>query len=99
MKEGKARNLKAGMDAENMDGCLLAYWFALHVLFTLFSYKTQDHLPSNDTIHSEWGPPLTLPGEENTLTALPTSQSDRGIFSIEVPSSPVTLACFKVTKN
>lgn len=64
------------MDAENMDWCLLADWFALHGLFTLLSYKTQGRLLRDGTIHSEWGPPLLLPGEENTLLVLSSSRCE-----------------------
>jgi hypothetical protein len=35
------------------------YWLALHGLFSLLSYRTQDYQPRDDTTHSGLGP-LTL---------------------------------------
>jgi hypothetical protein len=71
--------------------CLLCvlFWFCLFVFcflgfcFVWFLYTCQDDL---------WRlAPHTM--------SFPTSQSGRGAFSIEVPSSQRTLACDKLTKN
>ena len=34
-----------------------AYWLAPHSLFSLLSYRTQDHLPIGGTTHIGLGPP------------------------------------------
>jgi hypothetical protein len=42
------RNLEAEADAEAMEGA--AYWLTPHDLFSLLSYRTQDHQPRDGTI-------------------------------------------------
>ena len=58
-------------------------------------------LPLRDEDTQSWLVPLTLLiNQENALADLPTTcQSDGGIFSVEVYSSPVTLACDKLPKT
>lgn len=43
------------------------------------------------------GYPTPITNQENAPTGLPTDQFDRGSFSIEIPSSQVSLACVEVT--
>ena len=45
----QGRNLEVGADAEAMEGA--AYWLAPHGLFSLLSYRTQDHQPRGGTTH------------------------------------------------
>jgi hypothetical protein len=59
-----------------------------------------DHLPRDGTTHSGLYPPLSILNQENAgYTHLRvTGQSYRDIFSVEVPSFQVILACAKLTK-
>ena len=61
-----------------------AYRLIIHGLLSLFPY--QDHLPRDGTAHSEL-PPTSFCNQENSSNNLPTGQSDRGNFSIELTSS------------
>jgi hypothetical protein len=75
-----------------------AGWLALHSLLTLLSYTIQKHLPR-----------VVLPPMDLALThksqsrqypiGMLTFKSDKGIFSTEVPSSRITLACVKLNKK
>lgn len=51
-------------------------------------YATQDHPPRDGITNSELGPPTSV-------TVLHTG----GVFSVEIPSSQVTLVCVEVAKN
>jgi hypothetical protein len=48
LKQG--RNLEAGADIEAMESA--AYWLAPHGLFSLLSYRTQDHMARDGTTHT-----------------------------------------------
>lgn len=65
-----------------------AYWHVHCDLFNLFSYKTQDHQPGVV-------PPTIIQLLRKYPTGLPIAWPYGGIFSIEVPSSQMTLACLK----
>jgi hypothetical protein len=47
LKQG--RNLEAGADAESLEGA--AYWLVLYKLFSLLSYRTEDHQPRDGNTH------------------------------------------------
>lgn len=51
------------------------------------------------TIHKGLGPPITIVNEENAPTHLPTDRSYEGVFSVETPSSKMTLACVELTET
>jgi hypothetical protein len=51
-------NLQAGADAEAMEGA--ANWIASHGLFTLLSYRTQDHQSGDGPTFNGLGPPTLL---------------------------------------
>lgn len=42
------------------------HWLALHVLLSLFSYTTQDHLPNIGTAYSELEPLTSIINQENS---------------------------------
>ena len=77
------------------------YWLALHGLVNLLSYSTQDHLPWDGTTLKELGGPshVNYKSRSTPTTGLPTGQSGRGIFLVEVPSSKRTLVCVKLTEK
>lgn len=56
-------------------------------------------LPRGDTTYSELDPPVTIINQEDVPKCLSIGQSGVGgvIFSIEFPSSKMTLACIKLT--
>jgi hypothetical protein len=77
-----------------------AYWLIIpHSFLRLLPYCTQDHLLRCGTTQREPGPPISITNQGNSPTDLPLSQSDRGIFLIESPSSWMNLACVKLTKQ
>jgi hypothetical protein len=51
------------------------------------------------TTHHELGSPTSIINQENASIGLTTGQFGGDIFSIEVPSSKMTLACVKLIKN
>jgi hypothetical protein len=51
----QGRNLKAGADAEAMEGA--AYCLAFPDLLSLLSYRTQDYQPRDGTTNNGLGPP------------------------------------------
>lgn len=51
-----------------------------------------DHLPRGDAVYSGLNPSTSIINQEYALTILPTGQSDGSIFSLEVPSSHMTLS-------
>jgi len=71
------RNLEAGTDPESIENA--AYWLA-HDFFSLLSYGTEDHQPSNSTTHNGLGPTSSI-----TIKKMPTAgfQLDSlGAFSL-----------------
>ena len=86
-----------GTEAETME--VAAYWLAPHGLLSLLSYITQDHLPRDGTAHSGLSPPTPIINQEKGSPAMPTGQSDGGMFSVEVLSSQMTMACVELTKT
>lgn len=63
-------------------------------------YSTQDHLPRGSTNHSGMDPPKSTLIQKNPHPSnLFTGQCDGGIFSVEGPSSQMTLACIKLAKT
>lgn len=96
IEESQGRNLEAGSDAEAMEEyCLQACssWLAQPS-----SYRTKDHQPRDGTTHRGLGPPIFIINKK-MCTHLRRGQSDRGCFSVEAPSSQMTLACVKLTKS
>lgn len=69
----------------------VAYQLAPHSFFSLFSYRTHDHLSPG------MAPPKTgQPPPPQSIISLPTTPfyaAYEGIFSTGVPSSQMTLAC------
>ena len=65
-----------------------ASWLAPAGLLSLLTYRTQDHLPRDGTIHNRLYPLPSITNLEKYLTAGPY----RGIFSTEGPSFQETLA-------
>lgn len=55
--------------------------------------------PGGGTALSGLGPPQISHSSRKFPADLPTGHSNRGVFSIEILSSKVTLACVKLTKN
>ena len=68
-----------------------AYCLALHCWLSYLLYTALDHLPRGGTAHSGLHPPTPIINQEKALTDLPISQSDGGIFSIDVLASKMTL--------
>ena len=70
-----------------------AYCLAPHGLLSLLSYRTQDHQPRDGTTHSGLGLP-----HQSLIKKMPlhTAHLYGGIFSLEAPSSLMTLACVKL---
>lgn len=64
-------------------------------LVQLSSYTAKTSLPRGGSAHSGLGP-LTLIIKQEIV---PTSQSYESIFSIEILSSKMILACVKLTRN
>ena len=66
----------------------------LSSLLNLLSQTTKDCLPRGGTACPQWaGPFHSNHQSRKCTTGLPTGQSGGDIFSIEVPSSQMTLAC------
>ena len=61
------RDLEVGTDAEAMRGT--AFWLAPYGLLSLLSYRTQDHMPRDGTIHSVLYSPPSITKYENTVQA------------------------------
>lgn len=78
------RKLEAGIVAETMEKhCLLA---CFQGLLSLISYTSQDHQSwSRTTLTHCWLPPAS------EIFTDKKNESDRGIFSVEVPLSQITL--------
>lgn len=83
-----------------------AYWLAPLSLLGLLSYTTQTYLPRGVLSTVGWALPhqslvkqMNAPLPTPPIPELPTGQSDGGNFSVEVPSSPASLACVLLTKN
>ena len=55
-------------------------------------------LPKDSTTYNSLGPPTSIINQDNNPTDLPTDSSHRGLFSIEIISSEMTLDCAKLTK-
>jgi hypothetical protein len=49
-----------GRNSGRMSWRSAAYWLAPHGLFSLYSYKTQDHVPRSGTAHSGLSPPTLI---------------------------------------
>jgi hypothetical protein len=70
-----------------------AYWIASPGLISLFSCRTQDYHPRDNTTHNGLVPPLLIINGEICLTV----GSHGGIFSTEAPFLVITPACVKLT--
>lgn len=69
------------------------FWLAPQSLLSLLFCTTQENLPRDVTTHRGLGPPTSIINEESAPSDLPTYQSYGNIFSIEIPSFQVTIAC------
>lgn len=75
------------------------YRLAPCVLINLLLYLPQDHLPGSGTTHGGLDPHthththISIVNQENSVTLLPTGQSEGDILSTEV-----TPVCIKVAK-
>lgn len=67
------------------------YWLAPHGPLSLFSYTTRNHLHRGGTAHCGLGP-LYQSLIRKMPHRVPVSRLVGGIFSVEVPSSQMTLA-------
>ena len=76
-----------------------AYRLAVCGLLSLLSHTTQDHPSRGGTTHRRLGPPTSVINQEKAPTGMPTGQVDRGISSVEVPSSQTTLTCIKLIQK
>lgn len=69
-------------------------------LLSLNPYTTQDHLSRGSATHRGQGPPTPFVNQENASQATCLQgQLDGSRFSLEVPSSQITLASVKLTKT
>ena len=88
----QGRNLETGTDAQVMKRCYLltgSFYFLFH----------KDHPPRSGTTSAEWTL-IYISRQLETFTAgLPAGQYGRDIFSVEVPSSQMILACVKLTQK
>lgn len=84
---------QAGTEAGTMEGCCSPAW-SLRLIQLAF-YTAQKHLTGSGTTHSGLCPPTSIINQENGLPGY----SDGSIFSINVPSSQMTLVCVKLTKS
>ncbi|XP_075801350.1 pumilio homolog 1 isoform X9 [Microtus pennsylvanicus] len=83
------KEFRAGTDTERQ-WRNAACWLGL---LSLIAYSTQDHLPAQGWYQPQWaGSSLISHQSTKCITVLLTGQSGGGIFSIEVPSSKITLA-------
>lgn len=80
---------EAGAYAEGCRGC---EGVLLTGLLCLLLIEPGTTLPAVD-----WSPPTSITNFKKCSTGLPAAWSFGGIFSIKLPSSPLTLACVKVT--
>ena len=71
-----------------------AYWLAPQ-----FAYMTQDPLSSGDTTHNGLASSTSITEGRKMAHGLLTGQSDIRLFSVEVPSSQMTMACVKLAQN
>ena len=62
------------------------YWLAPHGLLSLFSYGTQDQLPTGGTIHSELSPSTSLINQEKAQRSCPQANLIEAFFSTEIAS-------------
>lgn len=96
--------LEAGTEAEASGGTShtgpLSWSFRYISLYNPVPYTSLHRIPAlGGTIHNGWSPPRPTISQESFLwlTHRPVGWS---IFSVRVPSSPMTLACVKaVTEN
>ena len=70
-----------------------SFWLAPRGLLSLLSYSTPAHQPTGGITHCGLDPLTPITNQENSPQACPQANRVGNIFSIEVPSSPVTLAC------
>lgn len=56
-------------------------------------------MPSGNSAQSELSLPTLITNQRNAPTVLPSGQSVGGAYSIEVPSSQMTLACVQLTRK
>lgn len=64
------------------------YWLVPHGLLNTLSYTCQNHQPRSGTVQNWLDPPILINQQLIKLTtSLPTGQSGRSIYSIEVLSS------------
>jgi hypothetical protein len=82
-QESQSRDLGTDTNTEAMEDA--AYWLAPHGLLSLLLYTSQDYFPRVPS--HQWAGPSHI---NHSSRKYPTGQSDRGIFSIEVPSSQMT---------
>lgn len=72
------QKLKAGIETEAIEGQLI---LCINGLLILLFYTTQDHVPRHVSTHSWLGYSITIVKVSYILS---TSQSYRGIYSIEI---------------
>lgn len=70
-----------------------------HLLLSLLSYTTQNHLSGVGIAHSGLGHSISVNNQENIPTDLPAGQSDEGNSSNAGPSSQMTLTSVWLTKT
>lgn len=90
------RNMEAETETKAMEEYYLLAWYPW--LAPSAFYTTQDHLSRGGIIQSRLRFPYQ-PLIKKCRTDLPTGQFGGAVFSAEVPSSQMTLAWAKLTKN
>ena len=63
------------------------------------SSTTLAHKPSGGSAHSGLVHPTSSINHKNTLAELPAGPPDEGVFSVEILSVQMILACVKLTKG
>jgi hypothetical protein len=71
--------------------------FPPHGLFSLLSYRTQDHQPRDGTTHNVLGPPTSIINQENGPTDLPTGNLMEVFSQLNLLFPEVS--CVTVTEN
>lgn len=65
-------------------------------LLGLLSLTLQDHVLRGGIAHNELGPPSITNQENGPQACLQASMHEGGVFSVEVFSSQMTVACVKL---
>lgn len=84
------KNLEARTETETREECYFSW-----LIWLFFSYSLGLTTSDNDPGGLE--PPRSIINKENASTNLSKGQSDGGLFSVEIPSSQLTLAYVKLT--